>query len=104
MEITSEDANFLLGAVIGVVCASIFCVEIMTSEETVTADWISVEERLPRPYESVLVIFNSVVFYDIGFWDGSRWYVERSDLRDLPVMHWMIFPEMPLSDPPEAKQ
>ncbi len=61
------------------------------------SEWISVEDRLPGAYTSVLLAFKDLVFITVGFWNGHYWDPDREDLSNVPVTHWM-----PLPDPPEV--
>ncbi|EXM37651.1 hypothetical protein RASY3_14665 [Ruminococcus albus SY3] len=57
-------------------------------------DWISVEDRLPNPYEEVLCYLWDGC-YIIGYYIGFRWIldIERIDSRD--ITHWQPLPKPP---------
>lgn len=65
-------------------------------------EWISVEERLPKPGARVLIVAG--VFVGEGYLaGGSKWYrslgVPICELTDRPVSHWMPLPELPEEQP-----
>lgn len=64
-------------------------------------EWISVKERLPEAYKSVLVYIRNAsgeAGYDITFYcdhlydTGNRWYLPVN------ITHWMPLPEPPKED------
>lgn len=61
--------------------------------------WISTEERMPTPQETIL--FSWVNIYgerraSIGFYDGGWWeYESRTAHLVYGVTHWMLIPEVP---------
>jgi hypothetical protein len=61
-----------------------------------TTEWISVEERLPKPYKSVLVFCRNgfKTFQSVSEMldeNGRRW----SAVCGIPVTHWMPLPAPP---------
>lgn len=78
------------------------------------AEWISIEERKPAPYESYLIVikmkydwekdYESVV--DMGFYVEDNGYIDGFDTvndrnegqQDIHVTHWMPLPEPPKED------
>jgi hypothetical protein len=60
-------------------------------------EWISVEERLPKPHETVLVIRRNQrkkLSVECGYYMGNGdWQVGTRLTR--PVTHWMPLPELP---------
>ena len=69
--------------------------DLLKEYEVAEPQWISVEDRVPEPYEEVLVIVGDIVDFahvdDDGKWHTR--YVSR-----IPVLWWM-----PLPEPPETK-
>lgn len=62
----------------------------VANNATTTAEWISVEDRLPPKFESVLVCCNGVLGIDFICSTG-KWY----ESFPIDVTHWMPFPEAP---------
>lgn len=67
------------------------------------SNWISVKERLPKTYVSVLVyIPNEKPFPTVreGFYAGDKkgWYAFCHDEKHDDVTHWMPMPEPPEED------
>ena len=54
-------------------------------------EWISVEDRLPKPFESVLVFRDGKISIDYN--EGNGWFAY--DFNGKRVTHWMQLPEMP---------
>ena len=71
-------------------------IELLESQQ-----WISVKDRLPEEWESVITFQPSLAgdrgLIRIGVYIGSnKWReCERHDMMDLPVTHWMPMPEGP---------
>lgn len=63
-------------------------------------EWISVKERLPEPYLSVLVFIPSHKAdfrVCIGFVEnGGLWFAERTISKRGRVTHWMPLPAPPM--------
>ena len=65
----------------------------------VCGKWISVKDRLPKPYTALMFFgkFSPMIGYSsyVGCYDGKKWH---SDVRETKnVTHWM-----PLPKPPEV--
>ena len=59
-------------------------------------DWISVEDRLPEPYETVAVIAKADCWsYCIGWLNGDEWVIAEEASEGWAVTHWMPLPEPP---------
>ncbi len=58
--------------------------------------WISIKERLPKEYETVIV--SDGKYIGIGYWTGKVWSIWRCGRN---VTHWQPKPELPFSDPLE---
>ena len=69
--------------------------EIEALEKQIEAlKWISVKDRLPENYETVL-FFNSNKFYAIGHIDKFLWIDNTTHAEILGVTHWVPLPEPP---------
>ena len=54
-------------------------------------EWISVKERLPKPFESVLVFRDGKISIDYN--EGNGWFAY--DFNGKRVTHWMPLPLAP---------
>ena len=54
-------------------------------------EWISVKERLPKPFESVLVFRDGKISIDYN--EGNGWFAY--DFNGKRVTHWMPLPQPP---------
>ena len=54
-------------------------------------EWISVEDRLPKPFESVLVFRDGKISIDYN--EGNGWFAY--DFNGKRVTHWMPLPLAP---------
>ena len=54
-------------------------------------EWISVADRLPNPFESVLVFRDGKISIDYN--EGNGWFAY--DFNGKRVTHWMSLPEKP---------
>ena len=54
-------------------------------------EWISVNDRLPKPFESVLVFRDGKISIDYN--EGNGWFAY--DFNGKRVTHWMPLPEKP---------
>ena len=54
-------------------------------------EWISVKDRLPKPFESVLVFRNGKISIDYN--EENGWF--SYDFNGKRVTHWMQLPEKP---------
>ena len=68
-------------------------------EKQATIDWISVEERLPEPFVSVLVYMpeeRPLPTVHEGFLAREGvWYANHFDREPMEITHWMPLPEPP---------
>lgn len=72
-------------------------------QKTQQPEWISVEERLPENFRTVLCWYeyyhvskNKVLpEYEIGYIFNGRWCGEVAVGRDCKVLYWMPLPEPP---------
>jgi hypothetical protein len=60
------------------------------------SDWISIDDRLPKICDDVIVFSDDKYQIDIGFVVNGKWFSDRGELHT--VTHWM-----PLPNPPEDK-
>lgn len=64
-------------------------------------EWISVQDRLPKPYDQVMFAWWPIVQksprYDpqIGCWNGTIWISSRMIYPDM-VSHWQELPPPPI--------
>lgn len=66
--------------------------------------WISVDERLPKYGERVLVfggVTMYVAYYDKNRYDGESWHKLNSKSHYCNPTHWRPLPEPPKEDKPE---
>lgn len=56
------------------------------------AEWINVDERLPKPYERVLT-YRKGYAIDAETYKGITWSWDAEAIT--PVTHWMPLPEPP---------
>ena len=54
-------------------------------------EWISVNDRLPKPFENVIVFRDGKISIDYN--EGNGWFAY--DFNGKRVTHWMPLPEMP---------
>lgn len=68
----------------------------MPAEELTKGGWISVEEKLPEGYDSVLVLTRwrdmEVCFFDE---DDKLWFYRRGYFEQTEVIYWIPLPELP---------
>ena len=60
------------------------------------SEWISIDDRLPKIADDVIVFSDDKCQIDIGFLMNGKWFSDRGELHT--VTHWM-----PLPNPPEDK-
>ena len=61
------------------------------------SEWIRVEDRLPKPFQVVLVYMPHVCRC-AGYLNSNKdWIVDRVDLSGIRVTHWT-----PIPDPPKV--
>lgn len=67
---------------------------LMAREAVEVPQWVSVQERLPKAYHSVLVV-NEYGVPILACWSGERWF--NDDVTDPLhyVTHWMPIPASP---------
>lgn len=67
---------------------------LMAREAVEVPQWVSVQERLPKAYHSVLVV-NEYGVPILACWSGERWF--NDDVTDPLhyVTHWMPLPASP---------
>ena len=58
------------------------------------SEWISVKDRLPKPFESVLVFRDGKISIDYS--EENGWFAY--DFNGKRVTHWMPLPEPPKED------
>lgn len=65
---------------------------VMALREPADDNWISVEDRLPEPYEKVLVFgdFDNIVNYRVDYLDVYGIWI-----HSFHVTHWQYLPEPP---------
>jgi hypothetical protein len=61
------------------------------------SEWISIDDRLPKIAEDVIVFSDDKFQIDIGFFMNNKWHSDRGELPT--VTHWM-----PLPKPPEETE
>lgn len=65
-------------------------------------EWISVNDRLPNPYETVIVQMPLAAPLPTVSWgfikSDGKWYCNYSNRADDEVTHWMPLPEPPKED------
>ena len=66
-------------------------VRYLISNGVTVQEWISVNDRLPNPFESVLVFRDGKISIDYN--EGNGWFAY--DFNGKRVTHWMPLPEMP---------
>lgn len=59
------------------------------------SDWISVEDRLPKMLERVLIFDNDGFGVLSGRRGSTCWYLEGGKDEYVKVTHWMQLPEPP---------
>ena len=61
------------------------------------SEWFSVNEALPKPYQTVAAIARDgwKWSYCIGWLNGDEWAITEEALKDWTVTHWMELPEPP---------
>ena len=57
-------------------------------------EWVSVNDRLPNPFESVLVFRDGKISIDYN--EGNGWFAY--DFNGKRVTHWMPLPQPPKGD------
>ena len=62
--------------------------------------WISVNERLPKEQQEVLVCADSGETQETAIWTGFRWNVTWNHQEIINVTHWMPLPESPKDGEP----
>jgi hypothetical protein len=60
------------------------------------SEWISIDDRLPKIADDVIVFSDDKYQIDIGFLINGKWFSDKGELHT--VTHWM-----PLPNPPEDK-
>ena len=63
----------------------------LISNGVTVQEWISVNDRLPNPFESVLVFRDGKISIDYN--EGNGWFAY--DFNGKRVTHWMPLPEKP---------
>ena len=63
----------------------------LISNGVTVQEWISVEDRLPKPFESVLVFRDGKISIDYN--EGNGWFAY--DFNGKRVTHWMTLPLAP---------
>ena len=63
----------------------------LISNGVTVQEWISVEDRLPKPFESVLVFRDGKISIDYN--EGNGWFAY--DFNGKRVTHWMPLPLAP---------
>ena len=63
----------------------------LISNGVTVQEWISVDDRLPKPFESVLVFRDGKISIDYN--EGNGWFAY--DFNGKRVTHWMQLPEKP---------
>lgn len=60
-------------------------------------EWISVDDRLPKMYEDVLVYSKGEFF--IAYIGGRGWlFYENTSSEEYPVEYWMELPQKPKAE------
>jgi len=62
-------------------------------DQLTLSDWISIDDRLPKVGEDVIVFSDDKYQIDIGFLIDKKWYSDRGLLPT--VTHWMPLPNPP---------
>jgi hypothetical protein len=57
------------------------------------SEWISIDDRLPKIAEDVIVFSDNKFQIDIGFRMNNKWHSDRGELPT--VTHWMPLPNPP---------
>jgi hypothetical protein len=60
------------------------------------SEWIKVEDRLPAPYDDVIVYLWPGTI-DLAYHDEDDWVLDEDGGV---ITHWMPLPQPPLWDPP----
>ena len=71
--------------------ASEWIADYLISNGVTVQEWISVEDRLPKPFESVLVFRDGKISIDYN--EGNGWFAY--DFNGKRVTHWMPLPLAP---------
>ena len=71
--------------------ASEWIADHLISHGVTVHEWISVEDRLPKPFESVLVFRDGKISIDYN--EGNGWFAY--DFNGKRVTHWMPLPLAP---------
>ena len=64
-------------------------VDHLISHGVTVQEWVSVEDRLPKPFESVLVFRDGKISIDYN--EGNGWFAY--DFNGKRVTHWMPLPQ-----------
>ena len=79
-----------LGGMLFDSCLGMIADHLITNGVTVQ-EWISVDDRLPKPFESVLVFRDGKISIDYN--EGNGWFAY--DFNGKRVTHWMPLPKPP---------
>ena len=63
----------------------------LISNGVTVQEWVSVDDRLPKPFESVLVLRDGKISIDYN--EENGWFAY--DFNGKRVTHWMPLPEKP---------
>ena len=68
-----------------------YLADYLISSGVTVQEWISVKDRLPKPFESVLVFRDGKISIDYN--EGNGWFAY--DFNGKRVTHWMPLPKPP---------
>jgi len=58
------------------------------------SEWISVDDRMPEPYEPVFVVWNGLFAVGVRF-DIDVWFVDKDWPDTKTITHWLPIPDLP---------